>query len=77
MPQQMLLRTPEGPPLCSLSFGRASAAEDEFAGIPLAVGSALDPPASCRCEYNHATDYSELLQACAGPLNLLSGILCS
>ena len=59
MPQQPLLRTPEGPPLCSLSFGRASAAEDAFAGTPLAVGSALDPPASCRCEDSHcATDHS-------------------
>ena len=55
MPQQPLLRTPEGPLLCASSFGRASAAEEEFAGGPLAVGSALNPPASCRCEMLQTT----------------------
>ena len=71
MPQQPLLATAEGPPLCSLSFSRASAAKDEFAGAPLAVGSALDWPAPCRCEDSHATDHSMLCRAGLGSIILL------
>ena len=71
MPQQPLLATAEGPPLSSSSFSLASAAEIEFARGPLAVGSALDSPAPCRCEDSHTMDHGVPCRACLGSIILL------